>query len=84
MRARIRRGKQHVLRFDVHMDNTVPTRLVSRRLIGAMATIAKRVRHGVKNMPQKSLGKNETVLRILSIMTARMQAVMERCIYRCV
>ena len=70
MRARIRRGKQHVLRLDIHMDNSVPTRLMGRRLIGPMAAIAERVRHGVENMPQESLGKDKAVCASSSILTA--------------
>ncbi len=61
MRVQIRRGKQHVLRLDIHVDNAVPSVLLRRRLIGPITAIAEGVRHGVEDMPQKRFGKNKAV-----------------------
>lgn len=59
MRFFIRHGKQHILRLYIHMDNTVPSALVGRWLVGAIGAIAESVGHGVKDMPQKRFRKNE-------------------------
>lgn len=57
----IRSGKEHVLRFYIHMHNAVPSTPVGRLLVGPIAAIAKGVYHGVEDMPQKSFWKNEPI-----------------------
>ena len=62
----IGRGKEHVLRLYIHMNNAVPSTSVGRLLVGPIAAIAKGVYHGVENMPQKGFGKNESVCALVN------------------
>ena len=63
MRVQVGRGKQHILRLDIHMDNTIPSLLVRSRSrsIGAITAETKRIRHGMEDVPEKGFREDEAI-----------------------
>ena len=61
MRGWIRPGQQHVFRFYIHVDNTIPSTLDGRWLVSPITAIAKGICHGVEDVPKKSFWKDEAV-----------------------
>lgn len=66
MRVQIRRGKQRVLRLNIHMNNAVPAAFVRTWFVGSIAAIAEGVCHGVEDMPQKRFRKHNAVCALIN------------------